>query len=211
MTVKDTTLGGEITAHTGLKCTFQPDPRVTLIGDSFTKAVQGMSSHITVQNRGKATLAEMVRQLKQKEIDLEYDVVVFLAGGLQILNTPIAEIVQSLEQMVLTVRNQAPNSYILVSTLLYRPRDDTLLKERIDVVNSWLEQMVVKLAKVGCRVFLISSHKVLVSLDDQKLIRPIHVYFQDGFFPSKSSGTLLASFICKCAVLVVQTGSTGLV
>lgn len=197
--------------HPGLPCTFRPDLRITLIGDSFAKAIQGMTPDIIVQCFGKVTVAELRQLLKQGKIQLNYHIIILMVGGLQVLTTPLGEIVDGIEQLILSVRNKNTGAVMLVSTLLYRPKDETLLKERLDVINDLLDQMVTKLAKVGCKVFLIRSHRVLLSTSDDKLLRPIHVYFQDGFFPSKLSGSLLARFMLRCAKLVYDSMWSGLV
>lgn len=181
---------------------FQPDPRITVIGDSFTKDVQGLSPLVVVQNFGRASPQDIVKLMKDKQVDLNFDVLVIMVGGTHLLAQSEQQLVEGIEQMILTARNKNPRAWILVSTLMYRPRDETVLKGKIDVINEMLYPTVTGLAKVGCRAFVIGVHKVLMSKIDGKLRRPIHVYFQDGFFPSKSSGTLIVRFIVRCARVV---------
>lgn len=164
-----------------------------------------MTTEINVQNFGKVTTQQLHQLIKQDKVSLDFDVIILMVGGLELLSSTGTQLIQGIEQLVLTLRNRSPKAWILVSTLLYRPRDETVLKEKIDVTNQLMDDVVKKLALVRCKVFIIRCHKVLVSTSDDKLLRPIHVYFQDGFFPSKLSGSLLAKFMVRCAKLVYKS------
>lgn len=173
---------------------------ITLIGDGFVDNLVGISDSVVVQPQGRVSSWELRKRIKEGHVDLNYPVIVILVGGYQILTQSSVQIVDGVESLLLTLRNKASSAWILLSTVLYRPKDETLSKAKIDQVNHLLMERVQKLSAVGCRCMLIRTHQVLVSPRDNKILRPIHVYFQDGLIPSKQAGYLLIRYFVVCAL-----------
>lgn len=140
--------------------------------------------------------------VKAGTVNLEYKAIIILVGGFQLLSHTAEKIVEGIEALLLTFRNKAPGSWLLVSTLLYRPRDETLSKSKIDQVNQRLFLLVKKLSLVGCKCVLIRTHQALVSPLDNKILRPIHVYFEEGLIPSKQAAYLLVRYFVVCTLQV---------
>lgn len=173
-----------------------------MIGDDFLRNLAGVSASVTVQPCGRVSAWDLRSRIKKGEVDLNYDVVVLLVGGFQLMSHSAVQIAEGVEGLLLTLRNKIPGTWILVSTLLYRPRDETLSKIKIDRVNKLLRDVVQKLSLVGCKCVLVRAHNALVSPVDNKLLRPIHVYYEDGLIPSRQAAYLLVRFFIVCALEV---------
>lgn len=171
-----------------------------MIGDSFTKNLINISPSVTVQCFGNMLSGELRQQIRADRVNLQYSVIVVVVGGLQLMTHTAEQIIEGIEQLILTLRNRAPKAWILLSTLLYRPSDETLSKTKIDIVNAKLVTLTQQLAGVGCKCVTVKSHLALVSPLDNKLLRPLHVYFEDGLIPSKQAAYLLVPYFVVCAL-----------
>lgn len=159
---------------------------------------------MSVQNCGRITPWELRRKIKAEEVDINFPAIVVLVGGFQLLSHSAERIAEGVENLLLTLRNKAPNTWVLLSTLLYRPRDETLSKIKIDQVNQRLFLLVKKLSLVGCKCLLIRTHQALVSPVDNKILRPIHVYFEEGLIPSRQAAYLIVRYFVVCVKQILS-------
>lgn len=181
---------------------YQLDKKITVIGDSFIEELNGVSDSIIVQQFGKISAWDLRHKIRNKEVDLQYPFVILMIGGFQIMTHSVDQIIDGIQAVVLAIRARVHNSWIGVSTLLYRPKDETLSKAKIDAINQRLFQLVQQFVMIGCRCVLVRSHTALVSPVDNKILRPIHVYFTDGLVPNKQAAYLLVRFYVVCALEV---------
>lgn len=184
--------------------TYRLDQKITLIGDAFFSNVAGISSSIDVQTFGKISPWELRNKIREKTVKLNYPFVVVCIGGYQLMTHKVQQIVEGIKLVVLALRARLNNGWIGISTLLYRPKDETMSKAKIDAVNIQLQIMTNELAAVGCKVVLVRAHNALISPVDNKLLRPIHVYYQDGLVPSRQAAYLLARYFVVCALEIVR-------
>lgn len=176
---------------------------ITAIGDDFIKNLAGISDSLVIQNFGKISSWQLMHLIKQGKVDLEYPLIFVVVGGHQVMSEPAEKIVDGIKEVILKLRARASESWVAISTLLYQPRDETLSKIKIDLVNNRIREAVQDLSKVGCRCVLVRAHHALVSPVDNKLLRPIHVYFENGLIPSKQAAYLLVRYFVACALEIL--------
>lgn len=179
---------------------YQLEKKITVIGDAFLADLCGVSTSVIVQQFGNISAWELRKKIRDKSVNLQYPLIIILVGGFQIMSHTVDQIVEGVKAVILAVRARVTGSWIGVSTLLYRPGDETMSKSKIDAVNAQLKQLVQEFANVGCKCVLIRSHSALVSPVDNKILRPIHVYFNDGFSTKQTSCVLVGAVLCCVCV-----------
>lgn len=174
-----------------------------MIGDNFAKNLVGISSSVIIQACGNLTARELRQKVKRDELQLQYSVIVIVIGGFQLMTQSVQQILDEIQQLLLTLRNKVGSSWIVVSTLMYRPRDELISKAKIDTINQGSVVLTNQLASVGCKCVTVKAHMALVSPLDNKLLRPIHVYFEDGLIPSKQAAYLLVRYFVVCVLEIL--------
>lgn len=178
-------------------CMSPPTQRAILIGDSYVRTLKGMDSTLWVTNCGKNNPIQVADLLRTGRIKIKPDKVILVLGNVQVSTWSPEQIVNGIKQVVLVIRNRYPDVWCLVSTVWTRPKDENKACSKLLIINEQLHEAIEELAKVGCRVLLINAHRVLLDAND-KLLRPIQVYFDEGSFPSKAAAKLLLKYFNDC-------------